>query len=270
MKAEKKPSAQQLRQELADIEGRESHIWWVALFIGWILGTGLTALLAPAALWGSGTLRVEGHYQSRVLLYGFVVLVVLFNLYMLEQRRLAQTLRRQAMQQLLRANAAEAVAQIDVLTDTFNRRFLHRLLEKETSRAERNHSSLVLMMIDIDDFKTVNSRFGHLMGDSLLREIAQILKNTFRTSDFVIRYGGDEFIAVMTETDDGQAETAEVRLHANVESWNQRALLPGWQLRVSCGSAEYRDGMTIDELLAEADENMYRQKRTARAHTTPA
>src|SRR5215467_7888602 len=95
-------SAQLLRQQLTSLEGRESHLWWVALFVGWVLGCGITALLAPDALWSTGHF-FESRYMSRLLLASFVVLVGLFNLYMMEQRKLTKRLRGDAMRELLRA-----------------------------------------------------------------------------------------------------------------------------------------------------------------------
>src|SRR5215471_17610893 len=262
-------SAQLLRQQLSTLEGRESHLWWVALFVGWVLGCGITALLAPDALWSTGHF-FESRYLSRLLLASFVVLVGLFNLYMMEQRKLTKKLRSDAMRELLRANAAEAVSQIDDLTDTFNRRFLEKLLEKETSRAARTQSRLSLMMVDVDDFKAVNTRFGHQTGDRVLRELAVLLKSTFRASDFVVRYGGDEFVVVMTETGEGEADVAEARLRLTVEHWNQREVVPGWELHLSCGTVQFRGGMTATELIAIADDRMYQKKNAERDALTLA
>src|SRR5207302_108234 len=109
MPSETPQSAQHFRRQLSSLEGRESHLWWVALFVGWVLGCGITALLAPDALWSTGHF-FESRYLSRVLLASFVALVALFNLYMVEQRKLARKLRAQAMRELLRANTAEAVS----------------------------------------------------------------------------------------------------------------------------------------------------------------
>ena len=130
--------------------------------------------------------------------------------------------------------------------------------------AARTQSRLSLMMVDVDDFKTVNTRFGHPTGDRVLRELALLLKTTFRASDFVVRYGGDEFVVVMTETGEGEAEVAEARLRLTVEHWNQRQIVPGWELHLSCGTVQFRGGMTAAELIAIADDRMYEKKNAER------
>ena len=122
MQQETPSTSRLLRQQITSLEGRESHLWWIALFVGWVLGCGVAALLAPDALWSTGHF-FESPYLSRVLLAGFVVLLALFNLYMVQQRKLTRKLRADAMRELLRANAAETISQTDELTDTFNRRF---------------------------------------------------------------------------------------------------------------------------------------------------
>jgi diguanylate cyclase (GGDEF)-like protein len=256
--------AQQIYNELIALERRDRHLWRIALLVAGVMAAAVVTLVAPHMLWSTGELRVTTPYLRQIVA-GFVVLIVLFNAYLFEQRRAVRRLRCHAMEQLLRANEAEAVSQIDPLTETFNRRFLHCLLEKETSRASRMHTKLVLIMIDVDDFKSVNTRFGHPEGDRVLRELAQILKSTFRASDFVVRYGGDEFVVVLTDTDPTQLDSSLIRLHANVDRWNRRSGLDGWKLRVSCGSTIFRGTMSVDELLSTSDDKMYRQKEM-RAH----
>jgi diguanylate cyclase (GGDEF)-like protein len=98
------------------------------------------------------------------------------------------------------------------------------------------------------------------MGDRLLQDIARMLKKTFRASDVVFRYGGDEFIVMMVDTGEEQAKVALDRLHSNVEKWNQHAEISGWKLSLSCGYFSYKTGMGIEELLTSADRRMYEEK----------
>ena len=90
--------------------------------------------------------------------------------------------------------------------------------------------------------------------------MAGILKSTFRAADSVIRYGGDEFLVIMTETDSEQAAIAIARLQKNVERWNAGQRVPDWTLKLSCGFETYQDGMQIEDLITAADQKMYVQK----------
>jgi len=252
-------SSEHLQHELEQLEGRDLHLWSIALLIGVILAAGLCALIAPKLMWNVGQLRLEAAYLPQIF-FGFITLIVLFNAYVLEQRRMLRRARREITHQLLRASTAEQMAQIDPLTETYNRRFLHDLVRKEISRAQRTHSKLSLAMIDVNDFKCINTKFGHVMGDGLLRDVANILKSTFRAADSVIRYGGDEFLVIMTETDSEQAAIAIARLQKNVERWNERKQVAGWSLYLSCGFETYQDGMNIEDLISAADQKMYAEK----------
>src|SRR5208337_3591585 len=103
----------------------------------------------------------------------------------------------------------------------FTRGFLRDLLASEISRAERTNRSLALIMCDLNNFKQVNDRYGHLMGDYILSQIATILKSCVRGSDYVVRYGGDEFIILLPETDEQGAGIVRTRVHSKVAEWDQ-------------------------------------------------
>lgn len=253
-----------VQQDLEQLEGRDLHLWSIALLIALVMAAGICALLLPKMIWHAGELRIDSPYLPQIF-FGFIALIALFNAYVYEQRRLLRRLRRELTRQLIRANAAESVAQIDPLTETLNRRWMETMLQREIRRTDRIHGVLTVMMIDIDDFKSVNTRFGHLMGDRLLQDVARILKKTFRASDVVFRYGGDEFMVVMSDTNEPQAQIALDRLHQNVDRWNERVGVPGWKLSLSCGYVAYKTGMCIEELISSADRRMYGDKNEHRA-----
>ena len=115
-------------------------------------------------------------------------------------------------------------------------------------------------MVDADKFKQINTRFGHLMGDFVLSEIAGILKASIRGSDAAVRYGGDEFLVLLADTTVEGAHIVVRRIHARLDDWNACKHLDGFCLCLSIGVSEWHDGQSLDEVLDDADHNMYEFK----------
>lgn len=250
---------EELTRELRHLEGRDWQLWSIGLLVLLLVAGGFLALILPNVMWRLGELRVYGRYLPQ-LFFGFISLIILFNIYVVQQRRILRNTREELVRQLIRSEAAERLSLLDPLTGVFNRRYLEEILPKEINRAQRRESSLAVVMIDVDGFKAVNTRFGHLVGDRVLKEVAELLKKNFRVSDTVIRYGGDEFLVLTGDTDEAQARVAVERLHANVEEWNRANVIPDFRLSLSCGVAAYSKGAKIDEILETADQRMYQDK----------
>ena len=152
----------------------------------------------------------------------------------------------------------------DELTSIYNRRYFDAQLKKEIDRARRYFRSLSLLIVDLNDFKKYNDTFGHQQGDFLLKGIALLLKNNLRGPDFVARYGGDEFVIVMPETDKDDAIRLSERLHSEIErcSFNKTGTVKGEEISVSIGVATFpADSGDVDGLFSIADEQMYIMKR---------
>jgi diguanylate cyclase (GGDEF)-like protein len=252
-------TATDLERTLEALEGRDTHLWSIVVLVILILAAGFAALLFPNVIWHVGTVQIEGSYVPQ-LFFGFIVLVVLFNIYALDQRRRLRRTRDELVRQIARREAAEREALIDPLTGTFNRRYMDHMVAREASRADRLGSNLTLMVIDVDDFRSVNTRFGHPEGDRFLKEVAQVLTKTFRSSDTIIRYGGDEFLAVLPEADEQQAQRAVARLLTRVAEWNRAHPEAGYKMKLSCGLAAYRKGAEVADVLQIADQRMYLHK----------
>lgn len=154
----------------------------------------------------------------------------------------------------------------DSLTGALNRRFLNRFLETERARAERYERPIGLLMMDLDDFKSINDTYGHERGDRILVAFADALRGAVRKIDSVIRYGGDEFLVVLPETAVEGADTAAERIRSAVEA----VLLAGDALpaevtiSVSAGVAVHHPGDDLEAKLREADAAMYADKRRRR------
>jgi two-component system, cell cycle response regulator len=162
----------------------------------------------------------------------------------------------------------EQLAQTDPLTQLLNRRALTERINAEMERALRYDSTMALLMIDLDHFKSVNDTYGHLVGDDVLRDVAQLLQDTIRTSDIVARYGGEEFLVLLPETDDEGAESFAERIRAAVEGHGFAAESLGSPLRLtaSVGVAVFPAARieSVEDLFSRADAALYRAKADGR------
>jgi two-component system cell cycle response regulator len=156
---------------------------------------------------------------------------------------------------------------IDAVTHVFTRAVLHDLLAGEISRAERTNRSLALIMCDLNNFKQVNDRYGHLIGDYVLSQVAAILKFCVRGSDCVVRYGGDEFLVLLPETDQEGGEIVRQRVRRKVAEWDHANRVGALPISVSLGLYLHVNGQTADMDVAEADARMYADKQATQHRT---
>jgi len=168
-----------------------------------------------------------------------------------------------------RASLYQKMAELaitDDLTKLFNARYLNRTIETEISRCDRYKSSLSLIFMDVDHFKSVNDQYGHLIGSKLLVETGQLLIKGLRSFDIVTRYGGDEFVIVLPQTAPNIAVQIAERLRKNIKKHvflKEESL--NLKLTASFGIASYPENAgTKDELIHLADEAMYRVKNKTR------
>jgi two-component system cell cycle response regulator len=158
------------------------------------------------------------------------------------------------------------LAETDPLTSCFNRRALMEKLEQEMDRAARYATMLTGMMIDIDNFKQINDTFGHLVGDRVLKQLANLLKREQRSVDIVARYGGEEFVVLLPETTSAESRNFAERILRRVSTHDFGE--PGRPVRVtiSIGIASYPDERVSDgeSLLRLADSHLYRAKTDGR------
>lgn len=153
---------------------------------------------------------------------------------------------------------------VDPLTELNNRRGFFYLAEQQLALARRQKKQVVLLYADLDDFKRINDTLGHQQGDLVLKETAEILRTTFRSSDIVARFarlGGDEFVVLILEPSVTSPDALISRLDANVKEFNDRGERP-YRISLSIGAAVFSPDApcSIDELLSQADQMMYRDK----------
>lgn len=157
---------------------------------------------------------------------------------------------------------------IDPLTEIPNRRFFLKRAEEEFRRAERNHSPIALIMVDIDYFKGYNDRYGHVEGDVALRKVAETMKLLLRRPpDCIARYGGEEFIIMLPNTSSEGAEQVAEKLRAKIEALqiNNEASTCSDVITISLGIATApHDGVSFEAQLKQADEALYTAKEKGR------
>jgi diguanylate cyclase (GGDEF)-like protein len=199
--------------------------------------------------------------------------VLLFVGYAIYQQTLLKRLRRKLSAQLVTVATLEKhadefyrLAVQDALTGLYNRRYAMGRLEAEIARAQRMKHPLMLVLLDLNDFKPINDQYGHAAGDLVLAEFAQRLRRASRGSDLPARIGGDEFMVLLPECPPERVENMLSRvsgLHVN---------LAGTQvpIRYSAGWAQYQDGDTPDRLQERADQALYATKRRSKGELSAA
>jgi diguanylate cyclase (GGDEF)-like protein len=152
------------------------------------------------------------------------------------------------------------LALADPLTGLANYRRLLDVLDSEIKRHDRTGRSFAVLLLDLDGLKKINDAHGHLVGSRALRRVADILRIHCRSIDTAARYGGDEFVLVLPETEPAATVQVVRRVSEQVNNDGEKP-----SISVSAGAAIFpQDGKTIDELLAAADRALYREKRSSK------
>jgi diguanylate cyclase len=179
----------------------------------------------------------------------------------LSTMRLKLQQHRQALEQALEQNRQLAIR--DELTGLYNRRHVMSLMHAEALRAARHGRSLAIVMIDLDHFKRINDTHGHALGDEVLKAFALVATAALRESDTLGRWGGEEFIVMLPETD----EVTALRVMARVQAQAKGLRFPSAQelcISFSAGVAICRPGEALNDAIERADEAMYRAKESGR------
>lgn len=157
------------------------------------------------------------------------------------------------------------LASHDDLTGVYNRRSFMLFLAEEQARADRSGQKFWVAILDLDHFKSVNDRFGHLVGDEVLRTFCRAVQAAIRNTDRFARYGGEEFVVLLasTATTDAAGIVMErIRLSTQSSDWS--SLAPGLAVTVSAGITSFRSGESVEELLGRADAALYEAKGRGR------
>ncbi len=244
------------------IERRDWWLWGLSTLViltltGAVVILALPMLSAEKGLWS----RLSLEHSVR----GLIGAVLIFDIYALYQqfalKRLRSHLETEILTNLELQEQAERFHQLsttDPLTGLSNRRFVTEQLRHEVSRAHRYARQLAVVLFDLDNFKQINDLYGHLAGDEVMRQFAALLQEKTRSSDTPARYGGDEFLVVLPETTEAQAQRFLNRVGRSVAvSAGGRKI----QVGISAGRAGYTEGDSVETLLERADQSLYACKR---------
>ncbi|MEA3454245.1 MAG: PAS domain S-box protein [Candidatus Caldatribacteriota bacterium] len=156
----------------------------------------------------------------------------------------------------------ERLAHYDVLTDSYSRGYGLNLLEQQIKIAKRKKAPILLLYLDVDDFKYINDAFGHQEGDKVLKEAVKLFKSTLREVDSICRIGGDEFLIIFPDSSSKDVPLIKKRINKNLKKSNQKLAKP-YKIDFSIGISCYdpSNPLSIDELIKIADEDMYGKKK---------
>ncbi|MCU7801511.1 MAG: GGDEF domain-containing protein, partial [gamma proteobacterium symbiont of Lucinoma myriamae] len=156
-------------------------------------------------------------------------------------------------------------ARHDCLTGLFNRMELEKECQEEITRARRYQHSFSIFLVDIDYFKQINDKYGHLSGDQVLQQFAAFLQKTVRVTDYVARYGGEEFVVILPETTLKKAEELAERLRIQTTELTTSLKQTDIKITVSIGISSYPEhGESYEQILEAADTAMYQSKTGGR------
>ena len=222
----------------------------VTLVAAAAIGYVLAVFAGTAGPLGPATAAIVGVNLTALVLIAYVAMVI-------------------ARAQRRTRDAAIRLSTVDSLTGLFNRTFFFAAMDREIARSARSGRGFCLLMMDLDELKAINDRFGHFTGDKVLRGVGAVINQGVRQIDTAARYGGDEFVALLPETDPtGAYVLAEkIRLGVNAMAIDLPATAPRPSL--SIGVVAYPDdGRSADELIISADGAMYASKRAGKDRVT--
>jgi diguanylate cyclase (GGDEF)-like protein len=153
----------------------------------------------------------------------------------------------------------------DYLTKLYNRRKIHEIIETEIKRSRRYDSAFAVLLLDIDDFKSINDTYGHNTGDKVLVQLSSVIRHTIRESDIASRWGGEEFLVICPETTTEGAISLAEKIRYNIENCTFEET---GNITVSIGAAGARHGDNVKSLIFRADEALYSSKKAGKNRVT--
>ncbi len=250
--------SQEIQEHIGVLAGRDLQLFSISLLLLVVLAVGILALIYPNLAAAHRVFQSDGRFVPQ-LFFGLITLIILFNVYIVLQKRELGTTRRRLVEELIFNERMEAVSLIDPATQLFNRRAMEQMVAHEVARTNRLGSPLSMLILDISEFEAISNRLGTAETEQFLYETAQLVKNTFRGSDMVFRYKETQFLVAMPDTSEQQVEFAIKRLESEIARHNAEFRCPA-QLAFSYGVAEYAQGSRITDTMVTAERKAFLHK----------
>ncbi len=248
---------QYLQEQMKTTSRRDLHLWSISIVVILVLATGFAAVIAPSLAWNNA--NASSHFDFRYLpqlFWGMISLVLLFSLYVSSQKKELNATRRALVQEFVMSEHLQAFSLLDPVTQLLNSCALDPMVAKEIARANRLGTALTFATISLDNFQSIEKRAGIEQGEQALYHAARLLKSTFRGSDAIFRSRTSEFVVVMPDTTEQQAENAIGRLGTLTERWNAEAEA-GCEFSFSWGIAGYVAGARTNDVMERARRCMF-------------
>jgi diguanylate cyclase (GGDEF)-like protein len=252
----------EIRSNLRKVERQDLWVWGNAT----IMILGLTALVVSlsVSLYLKGAKTIFGLDLS-LAVRALVGLVLIFTGHMIYQHLRLRTIQRELAEQQIQAEVFRRLAMFDPLTGLYNRRYAEQRLKAEIARSARKGLSMIVVLLDLNDFKKINDTYGHLVGDQVLKEFAKCLNGSSRGSDLAVRWGGDEFMLLLLDCELPQLSVVLSRLNGFAVEISGKKLVVSFAV----GWKAYSPGDSFDELIEGADRNLYAHKAEIKAPKEP-
>jgi len=256
--------ANEIRKNLKHLDRKQWWMWSSSVMVILLLTICIASFSFPSLMnWGAGTYSFSLSQTVR----GLIGLVLIFSVYSIYQQTQLNKMRCQIADQMESVARVEILTEevyklavLDPLTSLHNRRAGEQRLAEEIARSRRHARPLTILMLDLNDLKQCNDKFGHDAGDTMLRSFGDCLKRAIRGSDLAVRLGGDEFMVILPE-----CRAEEVR-HVLGRLSGLEIDYAGEKVRVTfaCGWADYQPGESAEALLKRADDALYAEKRSGK------
>ena len=247
--------AAEIRANLQKLERRDRWVWGNAVVIILALTAALFSL--STYLVGKKTFfGLDSSFSVRIL----AVLVLAFTAQMIYQHQRFRRLQAELAEQQIQAEVFRRLAMFDPLTSLYNRRFAEQRLRAEIARSERKGHSLIVVLIDLNDFKQINDTYGHQAGDTVLKEFAKRLHRATRGADLAARWGGDEFMMLLVDCEVTQLPAILARLDGFSLEVQGREL----PVKLAVGWKSYQPGDQMSDLIERADRMLYVNKSSSK------
>ena len=256
------------QKALKRLQRRDWVLWWSSVTVMLLLALAIASFTLPAIFQGANSFF---QFNLEQAVRGLLAAVLLFNTYAIYQQIVMKRMHRILSAQIEEtarlesyAEAMHKMAMIDSLTGLHNRRYAEERLAAEVARSHRSGYPLTVVLLDLNDFKKVNDRYGHPAGDAVLRGFADRLRALVRVSDVAVRLGGDEFMIILVDCMPEKAGRLVERIGTVRVEYKDVTI----SATCSAGWAGCRPDEPPEKLVERADRDLYEAKRTAKNHVT--